>query len=88
MKKIFPHLSLTLGVMVLTFFCIDRVNDVMAFMTSELSKWVIAGLALTSIVTSVLLIIANIRESARQARLEEKRAKLKLRERRSPKNAE
>lgn len=83
MKKIIPHISLPLSIMVLTFFCIDRVNDVMAFMTSEISKWTIAGLALTSLITSVCLIVSNIKEKARLARLEEKRAKLLEKKRRA-----
>lgn len=82
MKKIIPHLSLALGLMVLTFFVIDRFNDVMAFMTSELSKWVIAGLALTSVITSVCLIAENIKAKARAAALEEKRRQRLLEQRR------
>ena len=49
MKKIIrllPHATLILSLMVLTFFVIDRFNEYMAFMSSEISKWVIAGLAL------------------------------------------
>lgn len=82
MKKIIPHLSLALGLMVLTFFVIDRFNDVMAFMTSELSKWVIAGLALTSVITSVCLIAENIKAKVRAAALEEKRRQRLLEQRR------
>ena len=71
MKKLLravPHLTIVLGLMTLTFFCIDRVNRAMAFMTSELSKWVFAGLALLSIISSVSLIAAYWREDARKAR--------------------
>lgn len=67
-RRFLPHVTLVLGLMTLTFFCIDRVNTGMAFMTSELSKWVFAALALCAIVTSVFLIGLNWREEARAAR--------------------
>ena len=46
MKRFIPHLTIILSVMTLVFFVIDRFNEIMAFMTSELSKWVFALLAL------------------------------------------
>ena len=52
--------------MTLVFFVIDRFNEIMAFMTSELSKWVFALLALCAIITSVCLIIENFREDDRR----------------------
>ena len=58
-KRIFPHITLILSLMVLTFFVIDRFNEFMAFMTSELSKWVIAALALSALVTSIRLILVD-----------------------------
>lgn len=81
MKKIlraFPHLTLIFGLMTLLFFIIDRFNTGMAFMTSELSKWLFAALALTAVVSSVSLISANWqrddRRKKRQALEEEERA--------------
>ena len=71
MKKLLravPHLTIILGLMTLTFFCIDRVNRSMAFMTSELSKWVFAVLALLAIVSGVCLIGCEWREDARKDR--------------------
>lgn len=56
MKKIIrllPHATLILSLMVLTFFVIDRFNEYMAFMSSELSKWVIAGLALCALLSAI-----------------------------------
>lgn len=79
MKKIVPHLSLALSLMVLTFFVIDRINEIMGFMTSELSKWVIGGLALTSCVTSICLIAENIRSDARKARKARKKERARAR---------
>lgn len=62
MKKLLraiPHLTLILALMTLLFFIIDRFNTGMAFMTSELSKWLFATLALTAAVSSVALIALN-----------------------------
>ncbi len=66
MKRFIPHLTIILSVMTLVFFVIDRFNEIMAFMTSELSKWVFALLALCAIITSVCLIIENFREDDRR----------------------
>ena len=77
-KRIFPHITLILSLMVLTFFVIDRFNEFMAFMTSDLSKWVIAALALSALVTSIRLILVDNgvrgsyhRQEAAQAAAEE-----------------
>ncbi len=43
-----PHLTIDLSLMTLTFFVIDRINRSMAFMTSEMSKFTFAGLAVCS----------------------------------------
>ena len=66
MKRFIPHLTIILSVMTLVFFVIDRFNEIMAFMTSEMSKWVFALLALCAIITSVCLIIENFREDDRR----------------------
>ena len=64
----------------LVFFIIERQNEVMAFMTSVMSQYVFAGLAVCAIVTSVCLIIENFREddrrAAREARMKRRRPKL------------
>ena len=67
-KRALPHATIVLSLMTLTFFAIDRVNTGMAFMTSELSKWVFMLLAVCALVTAVLLIGQNWRNDARQAR--------------------
>ena len=67
-KRAVPHLTLVLALMTLTFFCIDRVNTGMAFMTSELSKWVFMLLAVCALLSGLMLISANWRDEARQAR--------------------
>ena len=66
--KLIPHLTFILALMTLTFFCIDRINRSMAFMTSEMSKWTFAGLAVCSILTSWALIACHWREDDREAR--------------------
>lgn len=68
MKRFIPHLTICLSLMTLAFFVIDRFNEIMAFMTSDMSKWLFAVLALCSIFTSVFLIGDNFREQERKER--------------------
>lgn len=69
LKRLLPHATLILSLMVLTFFVIDRFNEYMAFMSSELSKWVIAGLALCALLSAIRLILADQAEPrSREAR--------------------
>ena len=67
-SRILPHAVIVLSLMTLTFFGIDRVNPIMAFMTSELSKWVFALLAVTGFATAILLIGMQWSEDDRKAR--------------------
>jgi len=77
MKKVFPHITIILSLMLLVLFVIERMNSMMGFMTSVLSQWVFAALGVSAIVTSVLLIIEDFREERRkqerQARMERQR---------------
>lgn len=75
MKKILPHISIVLSFMTLTLFVIDRFNEYMAFMTSEISKWLFAALAVSAIITSILLIRENFREEDRIATMIARRKK-------------
>ena len=68
MKKFIPHLTIALSAMTLTFFVIDKFNEYMAFMTSELSKAVFAALAVCAAITSIYLIGDNFREEDRRER--------------------
>lgn len=74
MKKIFPHLTIILALMTLTFFVIEQFNAMMAFMTSRLSQCVFAALAVLAIITSIRLIKADWdadrRARERQARID------------------
>lgn len=67
-QRIMPHAVIVLSLMTLTFFFIDRVNPIMAFMTSELSKWTFALLSVTGILTSVFLIGMQWHEDDRRTR--------------------
>ena len=71
--RILPHLTIVLALMTLTFFVVDRINVVMAFMTSELSKWLFALLAICSLASAMMLVFHQWREDARKARREAKR---------------
>lgn len=71
--RIVPHLCIVFSLMTLVFFCIDRVNIAMAFMTSELSKWVFAVLAVLACASAVMLIFQQWKEDARRARRDAKR---------------
>lgn len=66
LKKLIPHITIILALMTLTFFVIDRFNSFMDFMTSEMSKWVFAALAVFAIVSAVRLIAADWREDERE----------------------
>ncbi|MCE5188020.1 MAG: hypothetical protein LLF75_02375 [Eubacteriales bacterium] len=66
--RILPHAVIVLSLMTLTFFGIDRFNPIMAFMTSELSKWVFALLAVTGFAAAVLLIGMQWSEDDRKAK--------------------
>lgn len=57
-RVIFSHLTMMFAVLVLVLFVIDRVNTAMEFMTSAVSRWVFALLAIFALITSVLNIIA------------------------------
>ena len=48
LKRLIPHITM-----------IHRFNEFMDFMTSEMSKWVFAALAVFAIATAVLLIAAD-----------------------------
>ena len=84
MKKVFPHITIILAVMTLTFFVIERFNAMMAFMTSRLSQWVFAALAVLAIITSIRLIKADWdadrRARERQARLERQAMRRRMQE--------
>lgn len=57
-RVITAHLTAMFAVLILVFFIIDRVNTAMEFMTSGLSKWCIAILAVLALISSILTICA------------------------------
>ena len=75
LKKIAPHVTLICGIMTLVFFVISRFNDAMAFMTSSISQWFFAFLAVSAVVTSVCFIVEDVKaEQRRERRAAAKRA--------------
>ena len=68
LARALPHLTIILGVMTLVFYVVDGFNAVMAFMASELSKQVFMILAVSAIISSVLLISRQWKEDDRKAK--------------------
>lgn len=54
--KVLPHVSIVMSGMLIVFFCIDRVNKPMGFMTNEFHKILTFLLALISLGYSVFII--------------------------------
>ena len=73
LSRILPHLTIILGLMTVVFYIVDGFNEVMAFMASELSKQVFLALAISAIISSVLLISRQWKEDDRKARKAERR---------------
>ncbi len=73
LARLLPHLTIILGVMTLVFYVVDGFNEVMAFMASELSKQVFLALAISAILSSILLISRQWKEDDRKARKAERR---------------
>ena len=53
-RILFAHALIIFSVLILTFFVVDRFNTAMGFMTSEISKWFIAFLALLGLVNGLM----------------------------------
>lgn len=68
LARALPHLTIILGFMTLVFYVVDGFNAVMAFMASDLSKQVFMVLAVTSIISSVMLISRQWKEDDKKAR--------------------
>ena len=68
LRAVLPHATLILSLMMLTLFIIDRVNEAMAFLNNDLTKWVLAVFALLTAVLSVLTILRDERRHRRAAR--------------------
>ncbi len=56
-NRLFAHASMLFSILVIVCFVIDKFNDAMDFMTSDISKGVFAVTAVISIVSSILTII-------------------------------
>jgi uncharacterized integral membrane protein len=66
LKKLLPHVTIVLSLMTLTFFVINQFNTMMGFMTSRISQWVFALLALAALLTAARLIASDLREARRR----------------------
>lgn len=64
------HVCMVVSLMIVVFFVIDRFNPAMEFMTSEMSKWLILGLAVASF-SNGLLNIVRIRHAIRAKRVQQ-----------------
>ncbi len=71
--KGFPHAVIVMAGMIIVFFCIDRVNKPMAFMTNEFHKWLSLMLALSGIGYSISYIVRQ-RRSEREAEIKRRKA--------------
>ena len=76
--KALPHISIVISGMLIVFFCIDRVNKPMAFMTNEFHKVLTFILALLSLGYSVFIMAYQ----RRMERAEERRRIKEMKERR------
>ncbi len=77
--KGFPHAIITIAGMIIVFFCIDRVNKPIGFMTNEFHKWLSFFLACYGIYSAVNQIAGQRKrerdeEMRRIKRLQAKRA--------------
>ncbi len=76
--KVLPHAVIVMAGMMIVFFCIDRVNTPMGFMTNEFHKWLSMLLALTSLGYAIL----TIAWQRRQERIAEQRRRQEMKNRR------
>jgi hypothetical protein len=56
-----PHVSIVISGMLIVFFCIDRVNDAMGFMESDVTKVLILIVSIASIITAALAMVYRAR---------------------------
>lgn len=80
--KALPHISIVISGMLIVFFCIDRVNKPMAFMTNEFHKVITFILAILSLGYSVFIMSYQ----RRMERAEERRRVKEMQARRQGQN--
>ena len=76
--RLLPHVTLILSAICLTLFVLDRFNGNMRFMMNDLTKGIVALLAVFAIATSLLCIGGYLRAdeaAARRARLKKEQEK-------------
>lgn len=60
--KLLPHVTLIVALIMLTLFVFDRFNRAMMFLTNDLTKWLLAVLAVLVITQSAIAIAQNRRQ--------------------------
>ncbi len=58
LRRVMAHIQLTLSVMMLVFFIIDRMNDAMEFLNNGITKWLMCVFAALTLVSSIMSIVA------------------------------
>ena len=53
-KKVFPHISIILSLMLMVFFVIDRFNEAMAFINNNITKWLLCVFCIVSFIVSLM----------------------------------
>ena len=66
LRKVLSHINIVLAGMIIVFFCIDRVNTAMNFMTSQMSRWLIFFFSLTALGEAIAVLISIRRTEVRQ----------------------
>lgn len=57
--RLLPHATLIIALIMLTLFVIDRFNRAMMFLANDLTKWLLAVLAVLIVVQSVIAIVQS-----------------------------
>ena len=60
--KLLPHVTLIVALIMLTLFVFDQFNRAMMFLTNDLTKWLLAVLAVLVITQSAIAIAQNRRQ--------------------------
>lgn len=85
--KVLPHAVIVMAGMMIVFFCIDRVNQPMGFMTNEFHKWLSLMLALASLGYSILAVAWQRRQERMENQRRARAAQAKRQTARPPQSA-
>ena len=81
LKTLLAHLAIILSLMYLVLFVIDRINTAMEFINNDITKTLMAILALLAIANGIILLLTNRRRLKKQYEKQAKnhKAPVKLR---------